>query len=123
GFELRRMPSDRSVLIQDLAFNAIFAAANRSLALIAAALDQSLPPELQDRCARTSAAIEELWDEDAGEYFSRDAVTGESIRRSTIATFLPLFAGVPSPEHAGRLIARLRAPSGFWPRFPVPTVP
>ncbi len=123
GFELRRMPPSRSVLIQDLAFNAIFAAANRSLTLIAAELDQPLPPEFQDCFARTTAAIEELWNEDAGEYFSRDAVTGELLRISTIATFLPLFAGVSSSERAGALIARLRATSGFWPRFPVPTVP
>jgi glycogen debranching enzyme len=42
---------------------------------------------------------------------------------STIATFLPLFAGVPSSERARRLTARLHAQSAFWPRFPVPTVP
>ena len=45
GFELRRMPPDRSVLIQDLAFNAILAAANRSLTAIAAELDSALPPD------------------------------------------------------------------------------
>ena len=52
GFELRRMPRDRSVLIQDLAFNAILAAANRSLTAIAAELDTALPPELPDHFAR-----------------------------------------------------------------------
>ena len=123
GFELRRMPRDRSVLIQDLAFNSILAAANRSLTLIAAELDEPLPPALRDQCERTTVAIEELWDEETGEYFSRDAVTGELIRLSTIATFLPLFAGAPSPARAEQLIAQLRETGGFWPRYPVPTVP
>jgi glycogen debranching enzyme len=123
GFELRRMPRDRSVLIQDLAFNSILATANRSLALIAAELDEPLAPELLAQIARTPTALESLWDEGAGEYFSRDAVTGDLLRTSTIATLLPLFGRVPSPERAQRLIARLGAPSGYWPRFPVPTVP
>ena len=123
GFELRRLPRDDSVLIEDLAFNSILAAANRALAAIAAALGESIPPELAARFARTETAIEALWDDEAGEYFSRDASTGEPIRSSTVATFLPLYAGVASHAHASRLIARLREPSGFWPRFPVPSVP
>ena len=79
------------------------------------------------RCRTASStrrvAIEELWDDETGEYFSRDAVTGDLIRMSTIATFLPLFAGAASPRRAQDLIAQLRVPGGFWPQFPVPTVP
>jgi glycogen debranching enzyme len=123
GFEMTRMPRDRSVLIQDLAFNSILGAANRSLTLIAAELDEAVPPALVDHFDHTTVAIEELWDENTGEYFSRDAVSGELIRMSTIATFLPLFGGAPSPERAEQLIAQLREPGGYWPRFPVPTVP
>ena len=62
------------------------------------ARETALPPELPAHFARTTAALEELWDEDAGEYYSRDAVSGELLRTSTIATFLPLFAGVPTAE-------------------------
>ncbi|MEX1007158.1 MAG: trehalase family glycosidase [Acidimicrobiia bacterium] len=123
GFDVRRMPPDRSVLIEDLAFNSILAAANRSLTLIADEVGQPVPPELQEHFARTDTAIEQLWDEPSAEYFSRNAVTGEPIRLSTVSTFLPLFAGVPSPARAARLIAQLREPSGFWPRYPVPSVP
>ena len=53
GFELRRMPRDRSVLIQDLAFNSILAAANRSLALIAAEVGE---PIRRRRCSERFAA-------------------------------------------------------------------
>jgi Mannosylglycerate hydrolase MGH1-like glycoside hydrolase domain len=123
GFELRRLPPAGSVLIEDLAFNSILAAANRSLTSIADEVGKPVPPALQEQFARTADAIEQLWDEEAGQYFSRDATTGELIRLSTIATFLPLFAGVSSPARATKLIARLRDGNGFWPQFPVPTVP
>src|SRR5438105_3886401 len=43
GFQLERMPRATSVLIEDVAFNAILVAANRSLELIARDLDVALP--------------------------------------------------------------------------------
>jgi hypothetical protein len=122
-FRLAQMPRDSSVLIEDLAFNAMLAAANRSLVLIAGDVDRPLPDALQQHFRRTEAALEQLWDESSGQYYSRDAVTRELIKVSTIATFLPLWAGIPSRERAERLIALLREPNGFWPRFPVPSVP
>jgi hypothetical protein len=122
-FELRRMPRDRAVLIEDLAFNSILATANRSLARLADELGYGVPDEVRRGSARTEGALDQLWDADAGQYFSRDAVTGSLLRLPTIATFLPLLAGVVTHERAARLTALLRAPSGFWPRFPIPTVP
>ena len=115
--------ADRSVLIQDLAFNAILAAANRSSTAIAAELDTALPPELPDHFARTTAALEELWDDDTGEYYSRDAVTGELLAHSDHRHVPPAVRRRAHADRAHRLLARLRAPDGFWPRFPVPTVP
>jgi len=111
------------VLIEDLAFNAILAVANRSLTLIADELRQPLPPTLTENARRTDAALDELWDEPSGQYYSRNAVTGARIAVPTIATFIPLWAGIPTPERATRLIALLRRPESFWPRFPVPSVP
>jgi hypothetical protein len=122
-FELRRMPLVGSVLIEDLAFNAILAVANRSLALIADELQQPLPATLTEHARRTDTALDELWDEPSGQYYSRNAVTGALIEVPTIATFIPLWAGIPTPERAARLIALLRRPESFWPRFPVPSVP
>jgi hypothetical protein len=122
-FQLKRMPRDSSVLIEDLPFNAMLAAANRSLELIARDLDVPLPSELPQHFRRTEAALEQLWDESSGQYYSRNAVTRELIKMPTIATFLPLWAGTPSRARAERLIELLREPDGFWPRFPVPSVP
>ncbi len=121
GFDLRRMPPRKSVLIEDVAFNALLAVANQSLERIARDLDVTIDPELQHCFRATEAALEQLWDESTCQYYSRNAVTGELIKVPTVATFLPLWAGIPTAR-AARLVALLHEP-GFWPRFPVPSVP
>jgi hypothetical protein len=122
-FRLAQMPPRSSVLLEDLGFNSIFIAANRSLELIAGELDRPLPSALQCHFRRTAEALEQLWDEGTGQYYSRDAVTRELIKLPTIATFLPLWAAAPSPTRAKRLIELLCDPTRFWPRYPVPSVP
>jgi hypothetical protein len=122
-FQLRQIPAVGFVLIEDLAFNAILARANRSLEVIARDVDQALPEMLSEKARRTRDALEQLWDEPSGQYYSRNAVTRELITVPTIATFIPLWAGTPSRARAERLIALLRQPARFWPRYPVPSVP
>jgi alpha,alpha-trehalase len=122
-FELAEIPPARGVLVQDLAFNAILAAANRSLVVLAGDAGVPLADDLLDAVGRHARAVEGLlWDPDAGEYRSRDARTGELLPERTVAGFLPLFGGTPSPERAGLLAARLREP-GWSAPYPVPTVP
>jgi glycogen debranching enzyme len=121
-FELRRMPAADSVLIEDLAFNAILAAANRALVGLAADAGIALDPALRARFDLTGHALDELWDEPTGQYFSRDATTGAPLRVPTVATFLPLWSGIENPGRAARLVARLAAPE-WWTGFPVPSVP
>jgi hypothetical protein len=123
GFELRRMPRDRSVLIEDVSFNSILVAANRALGAIADALGSELPAELASCCERTRDAFDALWDEERGEYYSRDAVSGALLEQHTVGTYLPLVGGVVPPGRVARLVDRLEEPSGYWPRFPVPSVP
>ena len=122
GFELRNLPPDTSVLIEDVTFNSILSAANRSLASIAAELGERIPDVLTERAARTDAGIDELWDPEHAQYFSRDATTGELIRIPTIGTFMPLFGGVAAPTRATALVARLQS-GGFHAEYPVPSVP
>jgi Glycosyl hydrolase family 63 C-terminal domain len=121
-FELRRLPPARAVLIQDLGFNSMLITANRALAAIARELDESLPAALVERFRSTEIALDTLWDEPSGQYYSRNAVTGELIRVPTIATFLPLWSETLPAARAARLITLLRQPTAYWPRFPVPSV-
>ena len=123
NFDLRAMPPGDSVLIEDVAFNALLVVANRSLAWIAHDLGLTIDPDLNARFGATDEALDQLWDETSGQYYSRNAVTNGLIKLPTVATFLPLWAKTPTPTRAARLVALLREPSGFWPRFPVPSVP
>ena len=56
-FELRRMPRDRSVLIEDVAFNSILAAANRALEALAAAAGVAIPDPLRACFDRTRPRV------------------------------------------------------------------
>jgi hypothetical protein len=121
-FDLQRMPRDSSVLIEDVAFNSLLAVSNQAVGHIARELGQMIDPGLERSFVATDLAIEELWDESTGLYASRDAVTKELLVSPTVAGFLPLWPGVAAPARARRLIGHLAEPSGFWPRFPVPSV-
>jgi hypothetical protein len=123
GFELRRMPPDRSVLVEDLAFNALLIAANDALTTIAEDLETTVDPALAARIEATRVAFAELWDEPTGQYYSRARTTGRLIKLPTVATFLTLLAHLPSGAHEERLLALLGDESRFWPRHPVPSVP
>jgi hypothetical protein len=122
-FELRKMPHHGSVLIEDVGFNAFLAVSNEALRNIAKELGESIDRGLEASLLATEEAIEDLWDESTGQYYSRDAVSRDLLRLPTIATFVPLWAGVAAEPRARRLIALLQQPSGFWPAHPVPSVP
>jgi Trehalase len=120
-FEVRRMPPGTSLLIEDVAFNALLVVANRALEQIAHDVGRPLEPELQRRMSMTEAALEDLWDEPTGQYYSRNAHSGALITLPSVATFLALWAGT-SPVRARRLVAQLQEP-GWWPSGPIPSVP
>lgn len=63
-----------------------------------------------------------LWHEEDGLYYDRDTRTGAFIREPTIASLVPLWAGVPSPAQARRLVAWLEKPEGFGTLIPLPSV-
>ena len=65
------MPPDRSVLIEDIAFNAMLIAANRSLGAATGRRRPFEPTQLTDCFRHTETALEDLWDEASGQYYSR----------------------------------------------------
>jgi hypothetical protein len=103
----------------------------RSLSEMAAELGRKAESAAWARRADDLARLveETMWDESTGFYYNvdRDAnafVTrgGLDLRRQEIIGFLPLWAGVASPERAERLVAKLTDPAKFWRRFGVPTL-
>lgn len=62
-----------------------------------------------------------LWDERDGLYYDLDAA-GMPVRVSTVASLLPLWAGVPDAERARRLLARILDPRHYGSLIPIPSV-
>jgi hypothetical protein len=62
-----------------------------------------------------------LWDTDDAIYYDRDAA-GSPVRVATIASLMPLWAGVPDAGRARLLLRRIMAPEGFGTLMPLPSV-
>ena len=109
--------------VEDLSFNCILIRANKCLADIAKTAGYELPKSLSGRMDKTSKALEELWDEPSGQYYSRSFISHKLIEESTIATLLPLYAGSISKERAAHLVGLLKRQRLFSTSWPVPSVP
>ncbi|MEW6038851.1 MAG: trehalase family glycosidase [Pseudomonadota bacterium] len=64
----------------------------------------------------------ELWHEDDGLFYDRDPATGGFVRSRTIASLLPLWAGVPDADQARRMRDCILAADGFNAPMPLPSV-
>jgi len=114
----------RSVFaVEDLAFNCIFIRGNECLRQIARTAGYELPKPLIENMERSKTAIEELFDEDRGLYYSRSFVTHKLIEEPTVASLLPLYSGAISKNHAAQLVSKLKDPDEFGLKWPVPSVP
>ncbi len=109
--------------VEDLTFNCIFIRANKHLVKIAKTLGHELPDGLLASMRKTEASLENLWDEYAGQYFSRNFVTHKLVKEPSIATLMPLYAGNISKERAEQLVAKIKDKKQFGPTYPVPSVP
>jgi hypothetical protein len=122
-YDSARIMANSPVMVQDLVFNSILAAANESLERLAESAGLSLPPELHRRFAPTRRALESLWDSQSGAYYSRDRRANVLIRAPSVATFMPLFAGTAAPPRAEAIRRLLISEPGFNTAYPVPSVP
>ncbi|HSX42598.1 MAG TPA: trehalase family glycosidase [Candidatus Saccharimonadales bacterium] len=109
--------------IEDLTYNCIFIRANSRLQQIAKATSHALPPDLLANMKKSEAALEDLWDEYAHAYWSRDFITHRLIKQPSIATLMPLYAGCISKERAEVLVRQLEDDKKFGTAFAVPSVP
>lgn len=122
-YDINEILKLRIPLIEDVSFNSILARANQHLIDIAEYLRQPLPAELQQSIQLTRSAIVELWDESAGQFYSRNFKTKKLIRTPSIGTLLPLYSGCISKQQATKLVALLKNDDFFNTTFPAPSVP
>jgi hypothetical protein len=109
--------------VEDLTFNSILIRANEALAEIATDIKAHLPYGLQANMAASREALEQLWDDQTGQYYSRSFVSHKLIEEPTIAGFMPLYSGAISQRRADRLAEMLKKKRSYWPEWPVPSVP
>ncbi|HUD11661.1 MAG TPA: trehalase family glycosidase [Candidatus Saccharimonadia bacterium] len=122
-YEPSQIMQHSTVVIQDIVFNSVLAAANESLDRLADTVGQELNSKLRQQFSPTRRALEELWDDETDQYYSRDYQSGRLLRAPTVATFMPLFAGTASPARAERLRQLLVDEGGYNVAFPLPSVP
>lgn len=91
-------------LVKDILFNAILFRANVDLRALAVELKEPVE-EIDHWLACMRANFDRcFWDEGRGLYFDYNLRMAQPIRVNTAATFMPLYAGLSSPEQAHRLI-------------------
>ncbi len=111
NYEEARIREHCPFLVQDVLFNTLLCQAERDLARIARVVGAD-PDQHEARAERTAQAInQKLWDEAHGIYVDYDLRTRTPIDVHVAAGFVPLFAGIPSPEQARRLCTYLNSTS------------
>ena len=110
-------------IIEDLFFNAILIRANQHLQDIAQDINETIPTPTLTYMHKATKALDELWDEKSGMFYSRSFIVRELITTPTISTLLPLYAGVVSKSRAKQLVELLKNDQLFGTKYPVPSVP
>ncbi|MDQ3065114.1 MAG: glycoside hydrolase [bacterium] len=108
---------------QDITFNSIFVRNNTQLQKIARTIRRKLPSDLLEKMNYSESALEKLFDEQTGQYYSRDFITHKLIFEPTIGTFMPLYAGTITKSRATELVKLMKDHRTYWLNHPVPSVP
>jgi glycogen debranching enzyme len=96
-------------VVQAVIFNSLLVQSNRDLAELARIAGGD-PSSHEARAEETAGAMNErLWDDNSGLYADLDVRADQLITTPTAGSFTPLYAGVPSPDRAARLIAQLQS--------------
>lgn len=109
--------------VEDLAFNCILIRANALLTDIAKTAGHQLPEGLISNMTATEKALEQLWDDSTGQYYSRSFISHKLIEEPTIASLLPLYAGALNKGRAERLMQLITSRKWFGAKYPLPSVP
>lgn len=110
-YDEARIAANCPFLVQDVLFNALLCQGNRDLAAIARILSED-PQPYENWAEQTAHAVnQKLWHEERGIYLDFDLVAGQLISSSSVASFLPLYAGIPSTQRAQRMYRLLNSPA------------
>ena len=122
-YDISKIMHGSVFLIEDVSFNSIFLRNNSILCEIAATARIKLPKDLLENIGLTELALNNLWDDKYGLYFSRDFASHNLLQEPTVASLMPLYAGTISQDRAKSLVNILFNTHAFGLKYPVPSVP
>ncbi|MEW6407735.1 MAG: trehalase family glycosidase [Patescibacteria group bacterium] len=88
--------------VKDILFNSVFYVSNEALILMAKEINEK-NSEIENYLKKQKQAIEKLYDNESGLYYDLDFKTNKLIKRKTIASFMPLFAGIPKKDQVKKI--------------------
>lgn len=126
GWNLEKIFASNRFRVKDVLFCSVYA---RNLARLGHLCELVGDPEarvFQEKARLVGQSIEEeMWDEEAGLFFSLDARwdRNEKIKVVTISSLMPLILDDITQDKVERLVEHLTNPEEFWAPYPVPAIP
>ncbi len=124
NWDIDRILNRSHFVVQDLTFNCILLRAHDHLKTIAKAIGYEVPEWLNERVHLGKRAVsDKLWDPFSGQFYSRNFVTHKLIKEPSIATLMPLYAGVANDAQSESLLRLIKSRDNFGTHYPLPSVP
>lgn len=123
NYNISKILSHSLFSIEDVTFNSILIRANQHLQKIAKTIHQEIPDNLLQSMHKSKKSLENLWDQDSSNYYSRNFANHELIKEPSIGTLLPLYSGCITQERANSLVKLIEDENAFGTTYPLPSVP
>jgi len=124
NYDDKKIYSEIPFNVKDVLFNSVLYVSNEALWFMAHKVgDKKGAEEIKDYLKKQKQEFKKLYDKETGLFYDLDAKTGKLIKRKTIASFAPLFAGIPTLVQAQRMAEIARGPEfkGKNPLFLLPS--
>jgi len=109
NYDWKKISENHPFLIQGVLFNVILCKSEQDLGKIAETTGHD-PHIHYERADKLKTAVNtKLYDEADGIYYNFDLVQQRHIKRDTIFSYMPLFAGIPDKERGDKVLNALRA--------------
>lgn len=115
GYDSNRIRNKCPFIVQPILFNCLLYKSCQSLIEIGIILSEDTT-EIEKWALKTKNGIcSKLWDEGSKIFCDFDMRTNRRITKNTIASYIPLYAGIPSQSIADILVAILMSSAEYWP--------
>jgi hypothetical protein len=107
-YDWNRIAESHPFQVQDVLFNTVLCRSESDLGRIADTVGADSSAHYRRADRMKEAINRKLWDKTQGLYTNYDLIASKYIRRDTIFSYMPLYAGIPNLERARKLIDNLR---------------